>query len=352
VNLMSQDFLPQTNRASTDSAPSASREAEEGGVLDCAIIGAGPAGLTALEYLARFHRQAVALGAGGVKPRLLLIDRTYNLPGYPEGIPGKTLLDRLRTQAENMGGQVRAETAERIEGAIGSFTVHLSDGSKLRARRVLLAMGVRDRRPDIPDIERHDGRFVRYCPVCDGYEHTGKHLGILGSGGSVARHALFLQTFSNRISIFLHGKSARSLGRYRAELDAKGIDVHEPRVTAFLESENADGEAKDFEPQYLGCGVRLEDATEHPIEVLYSALGCDLHLEPVADLRLDLDEDGYVRVDIDQETSCPGVYAAGDLVSQINQISVAFGQAAIAAVRIHNALDDEDNPDDIPSEDE
>lgn len=305
------------------------------GQFDCVIIGAGPAGLTALEYLARFQRSAVALGANGPRPRLLWIDRTYNLPGYPEGVNGRVLHNRLRVQAEDMGGTVRDETATRVEGEDGDFTVHLSDKSKLRARKIILAMGVRDRQPDIPDVERHIGHFVRYCPVCDGFEHTGKKLGIIGSGGSVARHALFLETFSNDITIFLHGKEPASLGRYRKILDEKGIGVEPSRIAKIIESR------ADPISDYVGSGVCLEDGGERALSVLYGALGCDLHLDPVKHLGMKLDEDGYIITNINQETSVAGIYAAGDLVSQINQISVAFGQATIAAVRIHNTLDDE-----------
>lgn len=306
--------------------------------LDCIIVGAGPAGLTAAEYLARFHRRVAVLGMSGPVPRLLLIDRTYNLPGCPEGIPGEELRARLVTQARAMGALLCEETARRIEGEDGAFCVHLRDGTQMHARKLILAMGVRDRHPDIAGIEPHIGHFVRYCLVCDGYEHTGQHLGILGSGGSVARHALFLRTFSHHISIFLHGKSKESLGDYQTKLQQKGIDVYEPRVVKIIEKRHAE-ESSAFGPE--GCGICLEDGTQHPISVLYSALGCDLSLEPVQHMKFNLDEDSYIKVDINQETSVPGIYSAGDLVSQINQISVAFGQAAIAAVAIHNVLDDE-----------
>src|SRR4028119_2153738 len=98
-------------------------------LLDCVILGAGPAGLTALTYLARFHRRAVALGGSGPRPRVLSIDRTYNLPGYPEGIPGSVLIRRLREQAHEMGGEVRETISTRIEGHNGNFTIHLKDGA-------------------------------------------------------------------------------------------------------------------------------------------------------------------------------------------------------------------------------
>jgi thioredoxin reductase (NADPH) len=303
--------------------------------LDCVILGAGPAGLTALTYLARFHRRAVALGAAGPRARLLLIDRSYNLPGYPDGIPGDVLLRRLREQAEENGGQVLDPVAWRVEGQRGDFTVHRADAPPLRARSVLLAMGVCDREPDIPGIGSHIGRFVRYCPVCDGYEHTGQRLGILGSGPAVARHALFLRTFSDRIVVFLHGASPDSLGRHGPMLERRGIPVYPPRIVRILEG-RPDSESDDS-----GCGVALADGSEHPLAVLYSALGCDANLDPVRHLDLKLDDEGYVVTDINQQTSVPGIYAAGDIVSNINQISVAFGQATVAATRIHNCLDDE-----------
>jgi thioredoxin reductase (NADPH) len=197
-------------------------------------------------------------------------------------------------------------------------------------------MGVRDREPDIPGITKHVGHFLRYCPVCDGYEHTDGRLGILGSGPAVARHALFLRTFSNDISVFLHGKSREALGRYAGMLEKNGIAIHEPRVVRVIEDEG------DPVSEYSGSGICLEDGSEHRLSVLYGALGCDLNLSPVSDLNLKLDDENYIITDCRQETSIKGIYAAGDIVSQINQISVAFGQATIAAVEIHNTLDDQD----------
>ncbi|MBV9467977.1 MAG: NAD(P)/FAD-dependent oxidoreductase, partial [Abitibacteriaceae bacterium] len=132
-----------------------------------------------------------------------------------------------------------------------------------------------------------------------------------------------------------HGRNATTLGRYKELLQQRGIDFYESRVVKIIE------ERGDPESDYQGRGICLEDGSEHPLAVLYSALGCDLHLEPVQALGLNVDDDGYIITDINQQTSIPGIYAAGDLVSQINQISVAFGQAAIAAVRIHNELDDD-----------
>jgi thioredoxin reductase (NADPH) len=297
---------------------------------DCVILGAGPAGLTALTYLARFHRRVVALGTSAPGSRTLLIDRSHNLPGYPGGVSGPVLLKRLCEQAEKAGGEVRTQRALRVEGSDGAFRIRVDGDAPLPAKKVILATGVLDRQPDIPDLHRHAGEFIRYCPICDGYEHTGQRLGILGAGEEVARHALFLRTFSEDVSVFLHGAPRESLGRREAALADRRIPVYEPRITCIL------GEGS----RSRGAGVLLEDGSEHPLDVLYTALGCDTNVEPVRDLGVCLDEEGYVQTDRAGETSVRGIYAAGDLVSNINQISVAFGQAAVAAVQLHNALDD------------
>jgi thioredoxin reductase (NADPH) len=215
----------------------------------------------------------------------------------------------------------------------------LNNGETLGARKVIIATGIRDREPDIPGITRHTGHFLRYCPVCDGYEHTDKKLGIIGYGPSVARHAIFLRTFSRDITVFLHGESQSSLENYKGKLERLKIKVVETRISKLVETHNP--EEQDPQLEYTGRGVCLENGEEVPLDVLYSALGCNVNLDAVHNLELNLDEDGYVVTDTEQQTSVPGVYAAGDIVSQINQISVAMGQATIAAVRIHNALDDD-----------
>jgi thioredoxin reductase (NADPH) len=113
------------------------------------------------------------------------------------------------------------------------------------------------------------------------------------------------------------------------------INVYEPRVEEILQARDAEGAIE-------GAGVRLADGSEHALTVLYGGLGCKPNLEPARSLGLKLDCDGYVIADANAETSVSGIYAAGDISSDLNQISVAFGEAATAAVRIHNRLADDE----------
>jgi thioredoxin reductase (NADPH) len=141
-------------------------------VLDCLVVGAGPAGLTAALYLRRFGRHVLLADEG--HSRAEYIDRCHNFPGFPQGIAGADPLLRMRRQLHDVGGEV---TQGRVSGlqqqADGSFNARL-DARRLRSRTVLLATCVVDRVPPVAGIEavRADG-LLRQCPICDGHEHRG-----------------------------------------------------------------------------------------------------------------------------------------------------------------------------------
>ena len=149
--------------------------------LDALIIGGGPAGLAAAIYLARFRRRFLLVDAGA--SRASLIPTSHNLPGYPEGIAGDDLLAAERAQAERYGAELLRGRVCGVERGEGGFSARLEvSGEKDRevsARFVLLATGIRDRRPGLPDEEDATRRgILRYCPVCDGYEATGRSVGV------------------------------------------------------------------------------------------------------------------------------------------------------------------------------
>ena len=160
---------------------------------DCIIIGAGPAGLTAAIYLARFHLKIRLFDDGS--SRAALIPRTNNHAGYPDGIPGAELLLLMQRQAERFGAVREEVHVDAIEPGDGGFAVRVGDRAA-RARTVLLATGVVNNRPDMPR-DLHDAALakglIRYCPICDGYEVTDKRIGVIGTGEHGMREALFLR---------------------------------------------------------------------------------------------------------------------------------------------------------------
>src|SRR5437763_6994006 len=183
----------------------------DGPILDCLIVGGGPAGLTAAIYLARFHLDILLVDGG--KSRAASIPCTRNHAGYPDGIEGKELLKRMRDQACKYGAKIESELVTKLERdeEAGLFTATWGSGSAV-SRSVLLATGVANRRPPM-DEELHDDGLsrglVRYCPICDGYEVTDKRVGVIGSDSHGVAEALFLRSYTADLTLIAPDKAMR-----------------------------------------------------------------------------------------------------------------------------------------------
>src|SRR4051794_32877979 len=172
-------------------------------ILDCLIVGGGPAGLTAAIYLARFHLDILLVDGG--KSRASWIPCTRNVPGFPDGIGGTELLQRMRDQTCKYGAKVESEFVTKLERdeTTGLFAATWGSGCHT-ARTVLLATGVTNRRPQM-DEELHDDALarglIRYCPICDGYEVTDKKVGVIGSDSHGVAEALFLRGYTADVTL-------------------------------------------------------------------------------------------------------------------------------------------------------
>lgn len=289
---------------------------------DCIVVGGGPAGLSAAIYLARFRRRVVLVDAGESRARL--IPRSHNHPGYPDGIRGEMLLSRMREQARNHGVVHLCEHASRIaREPDGHFL--LQAGGELIGRHLILATGSRDRLPPVPDPLRHirDGR-LRQCPICDAYELTGKPVGVIGAGDGAAGEALFLRQYTPDIAMLTLGETLAVPAGVRAKLDRAGVRILSDPARAWEFGES-------------GVAVTVGNL-RYRFEAIYSGLGIDPQNALARQLGLDLADDGRILVDAHQQTSVTGVFAAGDVVTGLNQIAVAMAQAEIAATRVHTLL--------------
>ena len=298
----------------------------ENGEYHCIIVGGGPGGLTSALYLARFNRRVLVVTHEDQRARN--IPRTWNVPGYPDGVIGTELLYRCREHATKYGAEVLTGDVACVDGHRGAFHARLADGRDFRAHNVVLATGIADVLPDIPDAERYYGCGLRVCPVCDGYETTGHRIAVFGTGNYVARHALFLTTWTDRITIMANG-----LGVWedisedlRAELEAHHIAFEPGRVVEVV------GDGPEI------AGLRTEDSQLVEVDRAYAALErCTPRSELARDLGAATDAAGYIKVDANQATTVPGLYAVGDVVNQdYAQIVIAMGQAAVAAIHMHN----------------
>jgi thioredoxin reductase (NADPH) len=295
-------------------------------LLDCLIVGGGAAGLTAAVYLGRYRRRALVLDAGG--SRLQWIPRTRNLAGFPDGIEGPELLRRLQEHVRRYGVPTEAVEVQRLQRlADGSFRAE-ADGRAWHARFVLLATGARDVEPEIDGIGAAlKAGQVRYCPVCDGFETQGQRVAVLGRAGHGLRESLFLSGFGNEVTWLAmatqHEVDTAELARLR-EAGVRIAECPPHRIECGVE----------------GCGVRvaLQDGQVLEFDTLYPALGLQHACDLATALGARSQPDGQLQVDAHQQTTVDGLYAAGDVAVDLNQISVATGHAAIAATAIHNRL--------------
>ncbi|MBW7971258.1 NAD(P)/FAD-dependent oxidoreductase [Bradyrhizobium sp. BR 10289] len=286
-------------------------------VLDCVVIGGGPAGLTAALYLARYRRSVVVIDAG--RSRAEWIPKSHNYPGFPSGISGHELLALLRKQASFYNVTL---VSAHVDGLVRSgevFEVRCGDGTA-RARTVLLATGIVDIEPEIEghDAAVHRG-LIRYCPVCDAFEAADKRIGVLGGGSGAVGKARFLRSYSRDVALVVSGEEAV------AEEDLRASGIRLIRATSELRIEN-------------GSILAPSDQGDVAIDVLYPALGCNAGSKLATGLGACSNDVGCLEVDAHQQTTVPGIYAAGDVVSDLHQIAVGTGHAAIAATRIHKTL--------------
>ena len=289
------------------------------------IIGAGPAGLTAATYLARFRRRVLV--ADGGAPRACWIPVSHNMPGFPQGITGDAILKRMTEQAAEYGAVIEAGWVEGLARDADGFVARLN-GREVRVRAVLLATGVVDHHPDLPGVERAIERsLVRICPICDGYEAIDKAVAVIGEDDKGVREAAFLRTYSDRVTL-IHIGPAEALGA-EDELARMGIEL----IRAPIDNVRLEGDRVTA----LSWGGAFRT-----FDLVYSALGTSPNAGLADGLGARTGEDGRLFVDAHQATSVAGLYAAGDVVRGLNQIAVASAEAAVAATAIHNALREAD----------
>jgi thioredoxin reductase (NADPH) len=292
-------------------------------MLDCLIVGGGPAGLTAAIYLARYRRITRLIDSGA--SRAALIPESHNYPGF-KGIGGPELLQRLREQATLYGAVLENGEVAGLERTSkdGGFIARCG-GEDILARCVLLATGLVDERPPIDGFGAsvYTGA-VRFCPICDGYEAMDRRIGVLGSLQSAGKKALFLRTYSRDVVVFATDDEREAASDVRKSLREAGVTLAGPPVQVERSTE--------------GVSVIGRGGARHDVDVLYPALGCEVRSDLATALGARCNEIGNLRVDDHQKTSVEGLYGAGDVVTDLHQLSVATAHAAIAATDIHNRL--------------
>ena len=293
--------------------------------LDCLVIGGGPAGLTAAIYLSRYHLGILVVDGG--KSRAATIPCTHNHAGYPDGIAGTELVERMREQARRYGARIESGQVTRLDVEDdGLFTAEWGSGP-VRAQTVLLATGVTNRRPPMDEALHDDALargLIRYCPICDGYEVTDKKVGVIGSGKGGVNEAIFLRGYTADVTLIAPDKALSVSKADQKRLKDAGINCVDGPAEAVAITDNC---------------ITVDTAEGHfTFDSVYPALGSDVHNQLAEQAGAKLSDDACVIVDSHMRTSVRGLYAAGDVVLGLDQISNAMGQGGVASTTIRNDL--------------
>jgi thioredoxin reductase (NADPH) len=297
-------------------------------VRDVIIIGSGPAGYTAALYTARAQlTPLVFAGALLVGGALTTTTEVENFPGFPEGVQGPDLMDRMREQAERFGAEIVDDDITAVDLTGDIKTVTDTTGTEHRARTVIVATGSQHRKLNLPREDEFSGRGVSSCATCDGFFFKDRDIAVVGGGDTAMEEATFLTRFARSVTI-VHRRDTLRASKIMQERAS-----NDPKITFAFNSEVTELHGED---RLTSLTLRDTLTGEHrplPVTGLFVAIGHDPRTDLVKGL-LDLDDAGYVKVAAPStRTSLPGVFAAGDVVDHTyRQAITAAGTGCAAAL--------------------
>lgn len=295
---------------------------EAGRAYDVVIVGGGPAGLTAALSLAHCRRSVLVVDAG--EQRNLASHGVHNYLGL-EGVAPHELLRRGRAEAREAGAALRDGHVAAIQRCATGFAVALEDGATVTASRVILATGLVDVLPDVEHLPEFYGTSVFHCPFCDGATVDDRRVVVLSWGDRAEGFTHELCAWTRRLTLVTQGHPIDE--GVRARLERGGVTVRTDRA---LRLEGRDGQV---------AGVALDDGETVPCDAVFFSIAHRTRAELARALGCALTAEGYVRVDPRQQTTEPGVYAAGDITPTDEAALIAAAQGLTAAVAVHESLD-------------
>lgn len=307
-------------------------------VHDVVMVGAGPAALTAAIYTTREDIDTVLFEKGVIGGLAAVTDWVDNYPGFPEGIAGLELAEKLQKQAERFGTKIEYGEVLSItdEGKVKKLVTTEGD---ILAKTILIATGSDYKKLGIPGEEEFYARGVHYCATCDGAFYRDKRLVVSGGGNSAVQEALFLTKFANHIDLLVRStvKASEILIKELEKNDK--ITVHLGTTTDEIVGGDVDGMKKVVKV----VGTKDGKKTEFETDGIFVFIGLKPNTGFLKDGPVKLDEIGMVITDVDLRTNIPGVFAAGDVRSGANmQIASAVGEGATAAMMIRKHIEDLD----------
>jgi thioredoxin reductase (NADPH) len=301
-------------------------------VKDVAIIGAGPAGLSAGIYAARAKLSTVIVEKMYPGGQAAITDRIENYPGFNEGIGGSELTDNMKAQAEKFGAELLNGDVIGIKKENEKFIIQLT-GETLEAKTVILAMGAESRKLGVKGEKEYTGRGVSYCATCDGAFYTDKPIMMVGGGDTAIEEALYLTRFAESVKV-VHRRDQLRATKILQERAFKN-----EKIKFIWNSVVDEIKGQDMVEEVIVKNVKTGEKTSVLVNGVFVAIGLVPNTSFVKDL-VKLNEQGYIITDENMGTGVPGLYAAGDVRQKsLRQVVTAVADGAIAAVEAGKYLE-------------
>lgn len=304
-------------------------------VKSVVMVGAGPSALTAAIYTTREDIDTTLYEKGVVGGLAAITDKVDNYPGFPDGVEGMALADRLQRQAERFGAKIEYGNVSAIRHEDG-VNILMVDGNEVRAKAVLIATGSDYNKLNIPGEAEYYGRGVHYCATCDGAFYRDKRLVVVGGGNSGVQEAIFLTRFASHIDLLV--RSTVKASQVLQDDLKKYID--DGKVTIHLETMPTEIVADNTGKVTAVKATKAGEATEFMVDGVFIFIGLKPNTQFLEGSGVELDERRLIKTDNHLATSLPGVFASGDVRSGATmQVASAVGEGATAALSIREYLE-------------
>ncbi len=299
------------------------------------IVGGGPAGLTAGLYAARGMVDAVLLEKGATGGQVMQTDWIDNYPGFPEGLSGFDLSEKMTAQAKRFDLKVKQATVTKMDLVGPIKTIYLEDDSTLTSRAVIITTGARPNQVNIPGEDQYYGRGVSYCATCDAPFYRGKTVAVIGGGNTAVQEAEYLTKFADKVYVIHRRDTLRAtkIVQEKAFANAKIEFVWDTVPTEVI---------GDLLRGVIGLAVKnvkTDETSTLDLDGVFVLIGIRPNMEMLPLDQLDNDQ-GFIHTNVEMQTSQPGVFAAGDIIyKNFRQVANAVGEGCVACLSAEHYLE-------------
>ena len=299
---------------------------------DMTILGAGPGGLTAGIYAGRSGLNVIILEKLSPGGQIAVSEQIDNYPGFPDGISGTELVERMEKQAVRFGTRIVMEEAMRISKEGKLFVVTTTGNKKYRTKTIIISTGADPVKLPVPEEEKFRGKGISYCATCDAAFFRGKDVAIVGGGDTAIIDALHLTRFANKVTIVHRRRELRAVKALQEEIFAN------PKIMFQWDSIPSHVIGDEMVEGLEIENVKTREKKVLKVNGIFAAIGTVPNSKIVRGI-VELDERGFIKTNHNRETSVPGIFAVGDVRdTPLRQVITAAGDGAIAEFSAENYI--------------